>query len=118
MDWEAELLKLLRTADPQVILMVLFLSEITKKAMWQPLQWSKDIFLIVPVIWAFPLTWFLWGVGTGNTWQFFFWKSLSAGAIASLVYQLTEPIFKKRLNQLMKKWLGNNEPEKLKEPVP
>ena len=97
MSWEAELTKLLKVLDPQVVLAVLILSEIVKRSLWKSMGWSRQWFLWVPILLAFPLTWVLWGVPEKVSWQSYVRQALFCGIGSDLLYRVIEPLLKRHL---------------------
>lgn len=95
MDWEQEILKLIKFLNPQVVLIVGLLAEMLKRSVWHSLGWSKAYFWLVPLILSFPAT-YLFSLSPKMSWQLFVKNSLLTGCLIILIFErFVEPILGK-----------------------
>ena len=101
MDWEQEIIKLVKYLNPQVILLVGVFSELIKRSVWKSLGWSKSYFWIVTLILSFPVM-YLFSFQDKMSWQLFTKNSLLAGGLMILLYD-------RAISPILRKYLGNGE---------
>lgn len=95
MDWDQEILKLIRAMNPQTIVIVGVLTEGIKRSIWRSLAWSKSYLWLVPMCLAFPTT-YLFALQESMSWQILIKNSLLTGCLMILVYdRILQPILEK-----------------------
>ena len=101
MEWEQELLKLVKYTNPHIVLLVGVLTELIKRSFWKSFGWPSNYLWLVPLTLSFPAL-YLFSFQDNPSWQLFVKNGLLTGCLMILLYD-------RAISPILQKYLGNGE---------